>query len=654
MSFEAAVHAKAIQLNHLCLDMCAAAGSGHPSSALSLGHVVTVLMYHSMRWLPDHPRYPTSDRLVLSEGHAVPIVYAALADLGAAVGKGEQLRPLTGEDVMTLRDADSCLDGHPSPMEGVPFFDAATGSLGQGLSVAAGLAAAARRDGLDKRIFCVIGDGESREGQVSEAIDFIMDHQLGNVLPVFNCNGYGQAEKVSPQQTPERLAAKLEAAGMTVASIDGHDPNAIREACDRFIEGSGGNQPMAVVARTVKGWGVTAMQGGGWHGKPITGDKLDQAHSELNATGVGLTSALASDELRIYPPAEHTPVAPTISTPMSLNQAMKQYDMESILRGGKFATRKAYGLALRVLGHANSNIYALDGDVKNSTFAEYFANDDELADRFLECKIGEQNMISVAVGLSAAGKIPFCSTFAKFVTRGYDQIEMGINSGANFKVVGSHSGISLAADGPSQMGLPDVAWFRSWTNVRDHHGQPACYVLQPADAHAAYALTMRMAEHDGPCYMRTVRPDVEFIYNDEVEFDLGRFEVLTTGRDLLIVTAGYMVHECNKALDTLDKAGIDASLVDLYSLPFDAEALLDLANANGGNILTVEDNYGGGLGSAVADAVTESGDAFTIEQLYVESIPKSARTEDEILKLCGLDHASITRKAAGMLGVVGV
>ncbi|MEE8458993.1 MAG: thiamine pyrophosphate-dependent enzyme, partial [Phycisphaerales bacterium] len=228
MSFEAAVHAKAIQLDHLCLDMCAEAGSGHPSSGLSLGQIVTVLMYHSMRWLPDHPRYPTSDRLVLSEGHAVPIVYAALADLGAAVGKGDQLHPLTADDLMAFRDTESCLDGHPNPMEGIPFFDAATGSLGQGLSVAAGLGVVARRDALDKRVYCIIGDGESREGQIWEAIDFMMDHGLGNVLPIFNCNGYGQADKVSPQQSPERLVAKLEAAGIETRMIDGHAPDAIR------------------------------------------------------------------------------------------------------------------------------------------------------------------------------------------------------------------------------------------------------------------------------------------------------------------------------------------------------------------------------------------------------------------------------------------
>jgi transketolase len=655
MSFEAAVHSKAIQLDHLCLDMCAAAGSGHPTSAMSLGHIVTVLMYHTMRWLPDDPQYPTSDRLVLSEGHAVPIIYAAYADLGGAIGLpgSPDRRPMTKADLKTLRECDSVLDGHPNPAEGFPFFDAATGSLGQGLSVAAGLGLAAKYDGLDKRIYCIIGDGESREGQIWEAIDFIADQRLSNVLPIFNCNGYGQADKVSPQQSPQTLNAKLQAAGFKVAVIDGHDPAAIQNAFKQFIDNTRNDQPMAVIAKTVKGWGAPVTQGGGWHGKPATGDKLAQAHEELKSTGVGLTSSLVSDdELRIFPPPEAHRQEPEIIEPMTFTEAMKTYDMTLVLKGGKFATRKAYGLALRALGHANPHVFALDADVSNSTFSEWFGNDKELRDRFVECKIAEQNMMSVGAGLSAAGKIPFCSTFAKFVTRAYDQIEMAMNSGANLKICGSHAGISLAADGPSQMALPDVAWFRSLTTTRNHKRGPGAYLLQPADAFAAYALTLAMADYKGICYMRTFRPDVEFIYDENTVFDLGRFEVLTEGRDLLIVTAGYMVHECNKALDLLDKMGVDASLVDLYSIPFDAEKLLDLANANGGNILTVEDNYGGGIGSAVADACTDSGDAFTLQQMYVKRIPKSARTEDEIMKQCGLHHTMIAQTAANMLGVV--
>ncbi|MCA9284385.1 MAG: transketolase [Phycisphaerales bacterium] len=652
MSFEAAVHAKAIQLDKLSLDMCAAAGSGHPTTALSLGHIVTVLMYHAMRWVPEAPRYPTSDRLVLSEGHAVPIVYAAAADLGVAIGRDpNSMRPMTVQDAMTLRQVDSVIDGHPNPMEGFPFFDAATGSLGQGLSVAAGLGVAARIDGTDRRVYCIIGDGESREGQIWEAMDFIADRRLTNVLPIFNCNEYGQADKVSHQQAADTIAKKCQAFGLTPVTIDGHDPKAIREACDKFHKLGPSDAPMAIVAKTVKGWGAPAIQGGGWHGKPATGEKLQQAHEELDAARVGLTSSLAGDELKIYPPTEWKQPAAAVSEPPTMSAAMKAFDMGTVLATGKLATRKAYGLALRALGRSNPEVVALDADVRNSTFAEWFANDREINARYVECRIAEQNMFSVGAGLSAAGKIPFCSTFAKFVTRGYDQIEMAINSGANLKIVGSHAGISLAADGPSQMSLPDVAWFRSLSTMRDHRGNPGCYLLQPSDAYSAYALTMVMAEYQGACYMRTLRPEVEFLYDEKTVFNLGKFEVLTKGRDLLIVSAGYMVHECNKAIDVLDKSGIDATLVDLYSIPFDADALLDLANENGGNILTVEDNYGAGLGSAVADACTESGDAFTIEQMFVRRIPKSAKTEDEILKYCGLHHSDIAKKAATMMGV---
>lgn len=649
MSFEAAVHAKAIQLGRDSLVMTANAGSGHPTTALSLTHIITVLMYQAMKWVPDDPTYPTSDRLVLSEGHAVPIVYAAAADVGVAVGRDER-RPLTSEDLTKFREVDSVLDGHPNPREGFPFFDAATGSLGQGLSVAAGLGLAARNDNIDKHIYCIMGDGESREGQVAEALDFIADYKLTNVLPIFNCNHYGQAEKVSNQQSPDVMKKKLEAYGFTVIDIDGHKPAQIRDAFEQFVKNAT-EKPMAVIARTVKGWGCASLQGGGWHGKPPVGEQLERALQELNQTGVGLTSSLTTDDLRIYPPAEYQATQTPAKEIRNLEDTMKASDMTSVLRGGKLATRKAFGLALRELGQSDPRIVSLDADVSNSTFALYFARDKDLAPRFYECKIAEQNMISTAAGLAAAGKIPFCTTFGKFVSRGYDQLEMAINSGANIKVVGSHCGITPCSDGPSQMALTDVAWFRSLSTTANHSGNPACYILQPADAYAAYALTKEMAEYTGACYMRTFRPDVEFIYDSKTTFELGEFEVLTEGRDLLIVTAGYMVHECNKALDKLDRMGIDATLVDLYSIPFDADALLDLANQNNGNVLTVEDNYGASLGSAVADACTASGDGFNIQQMFVKRIPKSAREEEAELKYCGLHFTDIVKTAASMLGV---
>ncbi len=655
MSFEAAVHAQAIELDRLSLEMTAAAGSGHPSSAMSLGHIVTVLMFHTMRWSPDFPDYPTSDRLVLSEGHAVPVIYAAAARLGVAIGRpDEEQRKLTIDDLETLREWSSVLDGHPNPMEGFRFFDAATGSLGQGLSVSAGIAEAARLDGNDRRVYCIIGDGESREGQVAEALDFIIDRKLTNVLPIFNCNSYGQADRVSDQQSAERLTAKLEATGYQVETIDGHNPTQIKAAFDLFCgQSSDANaKPIAVVAKTVKGWGSELMQGAGWHGKPATGDTLVRVLSDLDERRIELTSSLVSnDQFTIEPPAEYTvPVGEDREVP-GLNEAMRRLDMESVIHTGRLATRKAYGIALRMLGQTNNSVVVLDADVSNSTFSDTFRKDADLAPRFIECKIGEQNMISAAVGLSAGGKIPFCSTFAKFFTRAYDQIEMAINSGANIKLIGSHAGISLAADGPSQMSLPDVAWFRSWTTMRDHRGNPGCYLLQPADAYAAYSLTQVMAEYEGVCYMRTLRAETEFIYSDDVVFNLGGFEVLHEGRDVVLCAAGYMVHEANKAIDLLDKAGIAATLVDLYSLPFDGDKLMDVIGANGGYVISLEDNYGGGLGSAIADAMVESGDAFTLEQMYVRRIPKSARTPDEMLRMCDLTADDIVRCAMKLLQV---
>ena len=654
MSFEAAVHAQAIELDRMSLEMCAAAGSGHPTSAASIGHIVTVLMFHAMRWSPESPDYPTSDRLVLSEGHAVPAVYAACAKLGVMVGKEGKRFELRSDMLKTLRAKDSILEGHPNPMEGFPFFDAATGSLGQGLSVAAGLAEAARLDGIEKRIYCIVGDGEAREGQITEALDYIVDHKLRNVLTFFNCNEYGQADRVSPQQSAEGLATRFAAMNLDVHVIDGHNPKEIVDACNAFnqLNEKTSGKPMVVIAKTVKGWGSPSIQGGGWHGKPPTGEALKRALSELDEKRIGLTSSLAkADHFEINPPLELKAKDFVIGDLPSLRETMKAMDMESLLQSGNLATRRAYGIALRALCKVNPNVVSLDADVSNSTFAEMVKKDNGIAERFFECKIAEQNMVSVAAGLAAAGKIPFLSTFSKFLTRAYDQIEMAINSGSNIKIVGSHSGVTLAADGPSQMSLPDVAWFRSFATMKDHRGNPGCYVLQPSDAYAAYALTGVMAEYEGACDMRTLRPDTEFIYNNDQVFNLGGFEVLNNGRDIAICAAGYMVHEANKAVELLDKAGVSATLIDLYSLPFDEDRLMDVLGANNGNVLTVEDNYGGGIGSAVSDAVTGSGDGFKVTQMHVRRIPKSTRTIEEQLQMAGLTAEDIKKQVMTMLGV---
>lgn len=653
MSFESAVNAKAIELAKLSVEMTTAAGSGHPSTAMSLAHLVTALMYHQMRWDPKNPWNPASDRLVLSEGHAVPIVYAALADLGAMIvplGKSrEQARPMTREDALTLRAIDSPIDGHPHPRAGVPFFDAATGSLGQGLSVAAGLASAAKMDALDRNIYCLIGDGESREGQIWEACDFLIDQALVNVVPIFNCNELGQSDYVSPQQSYAILAKKLEAYGFIVRTIDGHKPEAIKSALDELPVIRNGTRPMAIVARTVKGWGAPDEQGTGKHGTPVKKDKLAAVLAELDRTAQDLGVSKSSDkgELVIRPPKAAPPqlVEKQLIRALPFAEGMARVGLDKELAAGKpIAPRKAYGAALLSIELNDRRIVALDADVKNSTYSEWVAKN--LPDQFLECRIAEQNMLSVAAGLAAAGKIPFVSTFAKFVMRAYDQLEMAIISGANFKVTGSHAGITLAADGPSQMSLPDVAFFRAFCHVNNWNDEPAVRYFFPSDAVSCYRITELVANLVGCCYLRTLRADTKLLYKPEEPFEVGGYKVLREGKDVVFVSAGYMVHECLEAADALAKDGTKATVVDAYSMPLQCDAILKIAERNGGMIVTVEDNYTGGLDAELATAIARNGAGVQLRNVVVDRIPKSGREPDDVLDYCDVGQEAILRAAA--------
>ncbi len=652
MGYVESLHAKAIELSRISVEITAAADSGHPTSASSLAHIVAALMYDHMRYDPSDPANPAADRLVLSEGHASPIVYAAGADLGLAIGRDpDNRRPMTIDDAMQLRDIDSEIDGHPNPAEGFPFFPAATGSLGQGLSISAGLAAGARLDGSDKRIFCIIGDGESREGQVWEAVDFIIDYKLNAVCPIFNSNQYGQSDAVSHQQSAEVTAAKLQGAGFEVTVIDGHDPAAVQGALvehQRHAEDPNA-KPFAIVARTVKGWGFLNTAGAGLHGKPMTGADETAALAELDQMATKLNASMTPGDLAITPMEMNVSESSPNGRPISFRDAMSRYGQSGALNDKKFAPRKGYGVALQALGHSNPDVVALDGDVKNSTFSEYFYKDHELRHRFFECRIAEQHLISCAAGLASGGKIPFASTFGKFVARGYDQFEMGFISRLNLKIVGSHVGVNIAADGPSQMALTDVAFFRSMTKVRSDSGGPGVYILNPADGISAYGLTWAMAEHHGACYMRTARPDTPFLYGEDETFTLGGHAVLSEGSDVLIAASGYVVHEALKAVSALSDAGINATLVDLYSLPFDHNAIVELASANGGKVVTVEDNYGGGFGSEVTEALMEHGGGYQVKQMYVTRIPKSGRSSDDLLRYVGLSSDDITANAKALV-----
>ncbi len=632
----------------LCKDivrMCTIAGSGHPSSGLSLVHMVTALMYNKMRYSPSDAWNNSADRLVLSEGHAVPVIYAAYADLEGVVGKSKAKSwKLSSKDLSSLRKLGSVLDGHPNPAEGMPFFDAATGSLGQGASVAAGLALAARTDGSDRIIYCFIGDGESREGQIWEAVDFIAERGLNNVVLIFNCNGQGQSDYVASQQSPKALAGKLAAAGLNAKIIDGHN---IKGFLDTLKENMGkGKPPLAICAETIKGWGSSILTSGNWHGKPLpaadvetTMKDYDRIISKMKSKGIRVGNLQPGKPAKTTRRAEIKKV--TLAKPSQILKADKAFRAN-----GAIATRRAYGLALVALGRANKNVVGLDADVKNSTFAIYFH--EKYPDRFFECRIAEQNMLSMAVGLSAAGKIPFVSSFGKFFSRAYDQIEMAAIGRANIKITGSHSGVTLGADGPSQMSLSDVAFFASMSTAHSGDGTPICVVLQPIDGVSAVKMTELMANHKGMCYMRTLRSDTPTMYKDNERFVIGGTKTVVKGKDIAIFGTAFMVHEAMKAAELLKADGIKASVVDAYSLPIKAGEVTRAARANKNRILTVEDNYGQAMGAAVAQIAAAEG-GIKVSSLNVPKIPKSARDVGKLLKYLSLDAKSIAKKAKQMI-----
>jgi transketolase len=462
---------------------------------------------------------------------------------------------------------------------------------------------------------------------------------------VFSANGHGQAGPTSPQQCADRLVAKLTAFDWDVVDIDGHDPEAIAAAFEHVGKSE---RPLAIVARTVKGWGVASLLSGNWHGKPVPADDLQAAIESLSesAGGQGGNGAL-----------QGPPAAPPAATPKRVNprtvewpsfeDAMKAGGLSRQLEKGKLATRRAYGAALRAAGDVFPQVVALDGDVSNSTFAEIFAK--AHPDRFFECKIAEQNMVSAAAGLAAAGYIPFANSFAKFLSRACDQVEMANISRANIKLVGSHAGISLAADGPSQMGLVDVAFYSAYTDVRaDDRESPLCWFFRPADAVAAYHCTRLMVELQGMCFMPTHRPDVPLIYDPATKFEPRGFQVHGSGDDLAIVTAGYMVHVAKQVVAQLAKQNIRATLIDAYCLPVDAERLSEVLYRAGGRALVVEDNYGGGLGARVAEIAARNG-GLRVETLCCQRIPKSTWTAEDILTYCGVGAAQIADHAKAML-----
>ena len=590
------------------------AGSGHPTSCLSCAELISVLFFDFLRFDVKNPKNPANDRFILSKGHASPILWAAWAEAGAFPDTA-----LAG-----YRSFESSLEGHPTPRN--PWAEAATGSLGQGLSIGAGMAHASRLDGIRNRTFVLMGDGEVAEGAVWEAAAQAAYDELDHLTAILDVNRLGQSGPTRYGHDLDVYARRFEAFGWHAECVDGHDVQAIQAGLAAVVATKG--RPGILIARTEKGHGVPEIADeDGYHGKPVTGSAYDEAMGRLGAAaGTGAALAVRAPVEAVSPaPAKDLDFDPGTLPPPDAKEPT--------------ATRKAYGTALAKLGAVHPRVVVLDGDVKNSTYSERFA--EPFAGRFLECYIAEQNMAGMATGLSLRGWIPYLSTFAAFLTRAHDFLRMAAVSGANLKVCGSHCGVSIGEDGPSQMGLEDLAMMRAI------HGSTVFY---PSDAVSAERLTALAATTPGIVYIRTSRPDTPVLYGPDTEFRRGGSHVLRSSEEdrATIVAAGVTLHEALQAHEQLAKGGIAARVIDLYSVqPLD-ESTLRRAAAETGRLVVVEDHRPeGGIGEAVAGFLAESRVGY--RHLAVRTMPRSGKRE-ELMAFAGIDAKHIVDAVAGLLG----
>ncbi|KAM4048619.1 transketolase-like [Anomaloglossus baeobatrachus] len=532
-----------------------AAGSGHPSSCCSAAEIMSVLFFHTMKFKPHDPKNPNNDRFVMSKGHAAPILYAAWAEAGF----------LPEPELLNLRKLDSVLEGHPVPRQ--EFTDVATGSLGQGLGAAAGMAYTAKHfDKASYRTYCLLGDGETAEGSVWEAMNFAGLYKLDNLTAIIDVNRLGQSEPAPLQHKVDVYQKRCEAFGWHTVVVDGHS---VEELCKAFTPVK--NQPTAIIAKTYKGKGITGVEDKeNWHGKPLPKDLAEQSIKEI--------------ESKIQSEKKLSPALPVEDAPTVSIKNIKMLSPPNFKLGEKIATRKAYGLALAKLGHASNRVIAMDGDTKNSTFAEIFKK--EHPDRYVECYIAEQNMVSVAVGCTTRDRtIAFASAFATFFTRAFDHIRMAAISDSNINLCGSHCGVSIGEDGASQMGLEDLSMFRV---------VPSATVFYPSDAVSTEKAVELAANKKGICFIRTSRPENAVIYNNTEEFKIGEAKVVLQSKDdqVTVIGAGVTLHEALAAAEQLKKDKIHIRIIDLFTIkPLDRKTIVDSAKATKGRIITVEDHY---------------------------------------------------------------
>jgi transketolase len=582
------------------------AGSGHPSTCLSAAEIMAALFFSEMRFDPKDPKNPDNDRFVLSKGHAAPILYAAWAEVGL----------FPREELLKLRLFESDLEGHPTPR--LPFVDVTTGSLGQGICAAVGIALNARRTGSPYRTYVLLGDGEIAEGSVWEAADAASHHKLDSLCAIVDANALGQSQPTEFGHHLDRIAARWTAFGWNAITVDGHDVEALLGALDQARKTTG--RPSVLVAKTIKGKGISAIEGkGGWHGKALkAGEEADKAVAELKAQLVAV-----DDTITIAPPRGKGRPDPAADYARLPAPAYKKGDL--------VATREAWGTALAAIGKVDARIVALDADVKNSTFSDRFEK--EFPDRFFEMFIAEQVMVGAATGLAARGAIPFPSTFACFLTRAADFIRMAGISMNNVKLTGSHAGVSIGEDGPSQMALEDLAMMRA---------VPDAVVLYPSDAVSTERLVAEMAQHKGMAYMRTSRPKTPVTYGPDDQFPIGGSKVLRQSADdvATVVGVGVTVFEALKAYDQLKADGLSIRVIDAYSVqPIDQATLTAAAKATAGVVITVEDHYpAGGLGDAVSEALAPS--SIVVQRLAVRDIPRSGQP-DELIDKFGISARHI-------------
>jgi transketolase len=582
----------------------AAAKSGHPTSGMSAADLMAVLVANHYHYDFEEPKRPENDRLIFSKGHASTLLYAIFRAAGA----------ITDEELLRYRQFGSILEGHPTPR--IPWVDVATGSLGQGLPLGVGMALAAKYlDRLPSRVWVLCGDSEMAEGSQWEAFEHAAHYELDNLTAILDINRLGQRGETMVGWDLDIYRDRAHAFGWETIEVDGHDVEAIDRA---YTEAAGTTgKPTVVIARTIKGKGVKAVENQpGWHGKAL--DNPDEAIEELG----GLRN-IHVDVAKPESAQAHTFPNGTLELP--------RYDV-----GDEIATRKAYGDALAALGSARGDVVALDGEVSNSTFAEIFGK--AHPERYFEMYIAEQQMVAAAIGLSVRGWNAFGSTFAAFLSRAYDFIRMAAISRANLRLAGSHAGVSIGEDGPSQMALEDIA------SIRAVHSST---VLQPCDANQTAKLVVGMADTEGIVFLRTLRPNTPVIYDADEEFEIGGSRVLrsTVTDDVTIVASGITVHEAMKAAETLAGEDIGARVIDLYSIkPIDAETLRTAAEATG-RIITVEDHYPeGGVGDAVLAALAEEGAEARVVKLAVSGMPHSGKSA-ELLAAFGIDADHIADAA---------